>query len=125
MELTDEYVIVQEVDEEGEQRVWGLWIFEEEGGSTRGVRERVGGCILGCAGMGEDGGDGQGIEDEDGHGQGALDGQMTRVTDTRHEPDLMALLNGTHGRGEGAAAAERQSNTTQGQVLLDLFRRPG
>ncbi|USW50922.1 Putative mRNA-decapping enzyme subunit 1, PH-like domain superfamily [Septoria linicola] len=46
IQVTEEYVIVQKEDEQGEQQIYGVWIFEEKGGHTRDV---VGRAILGCA----------------------------------------------------------------------------
>lgn len=123
VECTEEYVIVRDTTAgggEGGERIWGLWIFEEEGGSTAGSRERVGGRILECAGRGRGGGMGALVDGGEGQqyrrDEGAEGGQG---------PDLMALLNGSGGQGGGGVRAERPANSDQGQALLDLFRKAG
>lgn len=46
IQVTEEYVIVQKEDRDGEVQIYGIWIFEEKGGNTR---EKLGRVILGCA----------------------------------------------------------------------------
>lgn len=46
IQVTEEYVIVQKEDQDGEVQIYGIWIFEEKGGNTREV---IGTAILGCA----------------------------------------------------------------------------
>ncbi len=130
MEVTDEYVIVTE-EVAGEVRIWGLWIFEEEGGSTRGSRERVGRVVLECARMVE--GVGAGNGDMDGRMDGADEGgwekaeeeqQHTGVENGRGD-ELMAMLNGSVGQGGSGGHAERHAASDQSQALLDLFRKTG
>lgn len=95
--MTEEYVILQGnggdnlgEGDVGEKKVYGLWIFEEEGGSTKGVRERCGKCIVECA---ESAGEGDGGGLEDGHArQGTAAGGDNGL-------DLMALLNPSRGHG--------------------------
>lgn len=46
------YIILkggQAGDEEDGEKIWGIWIFEEEEGSTRGMREVNAGIIVECA----------------------------------------------------------------------------
>ena len=95
VDVTDEYIILQGngADDLGdgnadEQKVYGLWIFEEEQGSTKGVREACGRCIIECA---EEAGKkretGAVCRKQNGHGEQQPDvGAPTG-------PDLMALLN--------------------------------
>ncbi|KAL8823800.1 MAG: hypothetical protein Q9191_005536 [Dirinaria sp. TL-2023a] len=51
VEKTSEYVILQKEDARGDgrQKVYGLWIFEEETGSTKGIREITADLITECA----------------------------------------------------------------------------
>lgn len=131
VEVTEEYVIVRDDD-----AIWGLWIFEEEGGSTKGSRERVGGVIMDCArrversaveGRREGGGDLGGQMD------GGREYDFSEVRqDQQHVspekasgPDLMALLNASSKLGESGVRAERPGGPEHGQALLDLFRKAG
>lgn len=95
VDVTDEYIILQGngADNLGnwnaaEQKVYGLWIFEEEQGSTKGVREACGRCIVECA-------EKAGQERETGavHGQSNDYGQQQPTAGVPSGPDLMALLN--------------------------------
>ncbi len=130
VEVTDEYVIVTE-EVAGEVRIWGLWIFEEEGGSTRGSRERVGRVVLECARMvegvsaGNEDMDGQ-VDggDEDGWGKEDEEQQDARLENGRGD-ELMAMLNGSVGQGGSGGPAERHAASDQSQALLDLFRKTG
>lgn len=50
MEETEEYIILQDRDEEGNVGIYGLWIFSEaEPSSTAGTRELVARVIADCA----------------------------------------------------------------------------
>lgn len=50
MEETEEYIILEDRDEQGNVGVYGLWIFSEpEPSSTEGTRERVATVITDCA----------------------------------------------------------------------------
>ena len=91
--VTGEYAILEEKSGDG-KKAHGLWVFEEEQGSTKGVREACGRCIVECAGSSAMGRD-----------MGVGDGQSNGYT--RQQPDtgatsgvdLMALLNPSRGQG--------------------------
>lgn len=122
--MTKEYVIVTD-EQEGEVRIWGLWIFDEEEGSTRGSRERVGGVIVDCARRVERRGM-EGWEEVVGdvnEGGEAREEQQHVGSEKGRGTDLMALLNGAAGHGASGVAAERYKNPDQSQALLDLFRK--
>lgn len=95
VDVTEEYIILQGngADDMGdgnadEQKVYGLWIFEEEQGSTKGVREACGRCIVECA-------EKAGKERETGSVFGNSNGygQQQPPAGASSGPDLMALLN--------------------------------
>lgn len=95
VDVTDEYIILQgnNTDDAGdgnadEKKVYGLWIFEEEQGSTKGVREACGRCIVECA-------EEAGKKRETGtvHGKSNGYGQQQFTAGASSGPDLMALLN--------------------------------
>ena len=95
VDVTDEYIILQGngADNLGngnaaEQKVYGLWIFEEEQGSTKGVREACGRCIVECA-------EKAGQERKTGavYGQSNDYDQQQPTAGAPSGPDLMALLN--------------------------------
>ena len=102
--MTDDYICMQgnNVAENslqngggkaGEQKVYGLWIFEEEHGSTKGTREACGNFVRGI--VAEAG-------KERGIGSVVVDGQANGHTQQQPDPsgvDLMALLNRNSGRG--------------------------
>ena len=101
VEVTDEYVILQGNGEDNlgngnadERKVYGLWVFEEEQGSTKGVREACGECIVECVRkIGEE----RGIGVIDGQSNGYVQEQPTARAPSG--PDLMALLNPSRGQG--------------------------
>lgn len=67
------YIILRSKDEAGVDCVWGIWIFEEEEGSTRGMREENARIIRECAarvGQREDWGNGARRNEEDEQGTG-------------------------------------------------------
>ncbi len=93
VQLTEEYIILQGTGEE-EEKVYGLWIFEELDKSTRGLRERIGKCIVKCAAKAEgkwEEGINDGEEQPAGQANGS-NGQKERQMGQR-SPDLMAILN--------------------------------
>ena len=101
VEITQEYVILEGIEGDGlrsgnvgEKKVYGIWIFEEEQGSTRGVREACGRCIVECA---EKAGKDHGIGVMGGQANGFAQEQVTAGASSG--PDLMALLNPSRGRG--------------------------
>ena len=96
VDVTDEYIIlrgdgVEKLGDgngdEDEGKVYGLWIFEEELGSTKGVREACGKCILECA---------EKAEKQMGAGHGGSDGHVQQEP-AASGPNLMALLNSSRG----------------------------
>lgn len=99
VDVSGEYIIVQGngADNLGngnadEQKVYGLWIFEEEQGSTKGVREACGRCIVECAETAEQG-IGTGVVDRQSNGYP----QQQPSARAPSGPDLMALLNPPRG----------------------------
>lgn len=88
IQVTEEYVIVQKEDEQGEEQIYGIWIFEEKGGHTRDV---VGRAILGCAREVEALADQQGdYVDDEGYGEEtvqdyAADGYVSQQGDDGRE----------------------------------------
>ena len=95
VDVTPEYIILQgngegntgNGDSEG-QKAYGLWIFEEEFGSTKGMREACGRCIVECAENAEKEHGIQGV-----HGGLNGDAQQQPSVGAPGGPDLMALLN--------------------------------
>ena len=87
--MTEEYIILPGNGAEtlvgdgdaDEKKAYGLWIFEEEQGSTKGVREACAKCIVECAG-------------KTGKRRGV--GVTARALGG---PDLMALLNPSRRQG--------------------------
>ena len=116
VDVTEEYIILQDADDEGgeEQKAYGLWVFQEQEGSTRGTRAEVGDLITELARRMEavepgfhgvqQGRNGQ-YGMENGNGPGS--------------PDLMALL------GQPRTQAVQQAETGQGQNVLDMLRKAG
>ncbi|KAF6241868.1 hypothetical protein HO173_000580 [Letharia columbiana] len=128
VDVTDEYIILQgnSADNLGhgnadEQKVYGLWIFEEEQGSTKGVREACGRCIVECA---ERAGNEWGTRAVDGQSKGYA--QQQSNVGAPNGPDLMALLNLSRGQGSNNMPTVQQPGSNQDQgVLGDLFRSAG
>ena len=124
VDVTDEYIILQGngVDnlgngDAGEQKVYGLWIFEEEQGSTKGVRKACGSCIVECAERAEETSK---VGGANGVGQSNGPTQQQSTAETPSGPDLMALLNPSRGQGSN------KPELSQGQDILgDLFRKAG
>lgn len=95
VDVTEDYIILRGNGadslgngSEDEQKVYGLWIFEEELGSTKGVRGACGRCIVECAEMA---GKEPGIGTGDGQSNGLA--QQQQSAGASNGPDLMALLN--------------------------------
>lgn len=115
VDITDEYIILQGnggnnlgSGDADEQKVYGLWIFEEEQGSTKGVRGACGRFIVGCAETAEGTSKIGGV-----NGVGQWGG-----------PDLMALLNPSRGQLSNSTPVVQQPGLNQGQDILgDLFRK--
>ena len=119
MEVTEEYIILQEADNEGEgeQKAYGLWVFQESEGSTRGTRAEVGELITELARRTE--GVGQGF---DGAQQGHLGQYGMENGNGPASPDLMALLRQPRTQ---AAPVVQQAETDQGPNVLDMLRKAG
>lgn len=99
-DVTEEYIILLGNGgdtlgdgDANERKVYGLWIFEEEQGSTKGVREACGKFIVDCA---EKAGKEHRIGGPDGQSNGYAQ-QMPTVGALR-SPDLMALLDSSRGQ---------------------------
>ena len=126
VDLTEEYIILQGNGTDNvrpgngsadEQKVYGLWIFEEEQGSTKGVRAACGKCISECA-------KNAGREPETGGADVQTNGyeQQQQTAGGSSAPDLMALLNPA--RGQDSMPVVQQPDSSQNQdVLGDLFRK--
>ncbi len=118
VELTEEYVIVRdngEGYEDGEPKIYGLWIFEEEGGSTKGMRRMCGEVIVERAKRVEQRNEGL-------RKDGSADVEQPLQEEQNDGPDLMALLNGG-GKQKGTTAPTTHQGMDEGQVnLLDLFK---
>lgn len=97
VDVTGEYIILQGngADNLGngnadERKVYGLWIFEEEQGSTKGVGEACGRYIVECAEKAERRSK---IWDLNGAGEPNGPVQLQPTAGSPTGPDLMALLN--------------------------------
>ena len=116
VDVTEEYLILQDAGEEGEgeQKAYGLWVFQEAEGSTRGTRAEVGDLITELARRTE-------AVEQGFHGvQQGRNGQYGMENGNGPaSPDLMALL------GQPRAQAVQQSETGQGQNVLDMLRKAG
>lgn len=128
VDVTDEYIILQGNGADnlgngdaGEQKVYGLWIFEEEQGSTKGVREACGRCIVECAERAE--GTSK-VGGANGVGQSNGPTQQPSTAGAPSGPDLMALLNPSRGHVSNDTPVVQQPGLNQGQdILEDLFRK--
>ena len=114
VDVEGEYIIVRAGRGEG-TNVHGLWVFEEEMGSTQGVRARCAQCIMECwKGNDDDGGGGEGI--------GVGEERRNGVGLEQKSPDLMAFLGQPRAQPEQVAP---QAQPQQRDVLGDLFRKAG
>jgi len=114
-----EYIILQGTGgegDEGEQRIYGVWVFQEEGGSTAGMRDRCSETIVECAALAEKGEQGQQYYESQSNGL------EQPSAPTAGSPDLMALLNGS--RPQQPTPTPLQ-NANEQRDLLDLFRSAG
>ena len=93
-EVTDDLIFLQEkgADRLGSGDVYGLYVFQDEEGSTKGLREACGRYILECA---ERAGKEPEIGSLDGQPNGYVRQQLTAGAPSA--PDLMALLNPSRG----------------------------
>lgn len=138
VDVTGEYIILQG-DKEGEveegEKVHGLWIFEEEEGSTRGVRRACGEAILQCAERAEKGVapaadtsvNGRVEERRTGMQANAVQvGEpqqpQSQPTATSTGPDLMALLNAS--RNQTRLPPAHHNALPQRPNIDHLFRKP-
>lgn len=53
LDVNSEYVIMNVEEEDGSPKVYGIWIYDEEGKSTQGSRERNAAIMVECAKMAE------------------------------------------------------------------------
>ena len=53
IDVNSEYVIMNVEEEDGSAKVYGIWIYDEEGKSTQGSRERNAAIMVECAKMAE------------------------------------------------------------------------
>lgn len=120
VQLTEEYVILQGTGDEDE-KVYGLWIYDQPDKSTRGLREIIGNCIVDCAekaaGIGQDE-ESEQYEQSFDHSNGS-NGQLQSQTASQDSPDLMAILNPPQ------AYAPRQPDASQEVDIVDRFLRSG
>ena len=127
VDLTDEYIILQGngTNNAGngggiadEQKVYGLWIFEEERGSTKGVRAACGKCITECA---ENAGrkPETGVADVQSNGHA----QQQPAVGGSGAPDLMALLNPSRDQDLNMPVVQQPAQSQHQDVLGDLFRK--
>ena len=119
MDVTEEYIILQEADNkgEGEQKAYGLWVFQEAEGSTRGTRAEVGELITELARRAEGVEQGFGGAQQGQHGQYGMENGNGPAS-----PDLMALLGQPRTQ---AVPVVQQADSGQGQNLLDMLRKAG
>jgi len=114
-----EYIILQGTGgegDEGEQRIYGVWVFQEEGGSTVGMRDRCSQTIVECAALAEKGERGQQFYESQSNG---FEQSSAPIVGS---PDLMALLNGS---GPQQPTPTPLQNANEQRDLLDLFRSAG
>ncbi len=119
VDVTEEYIILQEAgnEGEGEQKAYGLWVFQEAEGSTRGTRAEVGELITELARRTE------GVEQGfDGARQGQYGQYGMENGNGPSSPDLMALLGQPRTQ---AVPVRQQAETGQGQNVLDMLRKAG
>lgn len=124
VELTEEYIILQgTVQDEG--KVYGLWIFEEQGSSTKEKRGEIGKCIVKCVEMAE-GKTQDGDENDQVQVQVQQYGQENGSNGQRQpqmaigSPDLMAILNPPR-----AHASQPPDSSQEGNILDKFFWNAG
>ncbi|KAL6713102.1 hypothetical protein ACLMJK_009223 [Lecanora helva] len=111
VEVSGDIIIVRDGEgrdregEDGGEKIFGLWIFDEEGGSTEGMRKWVGEVIMERAGRVEEW-EGE-WEDEDEEGEGEGEWQEWVVKEIDGKPPLEALrLPGMLAKGAPAKGAD-------------------
>ena len=116
VDVTEEYIILQDAGDEGEeeQKAYGLWVFQEAEGSTRGTRAEVGDLITELARRMEALEEGFNGVQQGRNGQYGMENGNGPAS-----PDLMALL------GQPRAQAVQQAETGQGPNVLDMLRKAG
>ncbi|KAK0512974.1 hypothetical protein JMJ35_004991 [Cladonia borealis] len=119
VDVTEEYIILQEAgnEREGEQKAYGLWVFQEAEGSTKGTRAEIGELITELARRTE--GVQQGFDgvQQGQHGQHGVENGNGPAS-----PDLMALLRQPRTQ---AVPVVQQAESGQGQNVLDMLRKAG
>ena len=119
VDVTEEYIILQDTghEVEGEQKAYGLWVFQEAEGSTRGTRAEVGELIKELARRTE------GVEQGYGGAQQGQQGQYGMQNGNGPDsPDLMALLGQPRSQ---AVPVVQQTEAGQGQNVLEMLRKAG
>ncbi|KAK4692095.1 hypothetical protein P7C71_g5041, partial [Lecanoromycetidae sp. Uapishka_2] len=118
VQLTEEYIILQGTGDE-EEKVYGLWIFEEADKSTRGLRELFGNSIVECARKAQENGlHGETIQDGQLHGpENESNGHVQNPMLPSSSPDLMAILNPSR------TQVPQQPDVNQGVDILNRFFR--
>lgn len=120
VQLTPEYIILEGTGDD-EDKIFGLWVFEEPDKSTSGLREQIGKCLMECAeeseGMGQD----EQVNEAQPVSQGnGTNGQSQGQRSYPGDPDLMAILNPPR------APAPQQLDSNHEVNLVDrFFRNPG
>ena len=119
VDVTEEYIILQDAgnEAEGEQKAYGLWVFQEAEGSTRGTRAEIGELITELARRTERVEQGFGGAQHEQHGQYGMENGNGPAS-----PDLMALLRQPRTQ---AVPVVQQAETDQGQSVLDMLRKAG
>ena len=119
VDVTEEYIILQEAgnEGEGEQKAYGLWVFQEAEGSTKGTRAQVGELITELARRREGVEQGFNVAQQGKHGQYGMENGNGPGS-----PDLMALLGQPRTQ---PVQVGQQAETGQGQNVLDMLRKAG
>lgn len=119
VDVTEEYIILQEAgnEGEGEQKAYGLWVFQEAEGSTKGTRAQVGELITELARRREGVEQGFNGAQQGKHGQYGMENGNGPGS-----PDLMALLGQPRTQ---PVLVGQQAETGQGQNVLDMLRKAG
>lgn len=119
MDVTEEYIILQEAGNEGqgEQKAYGLWVFQEAEGSTIGTRAEVGELITELARRTEGVEQGFGGAQQGQHEQHGMENGNGPAS-----PDLMALLGQPRTQ---AVPVVQQAETGQGRNVLDMLKKAG
>ncbi|KAL9102994.1 MAG: hypothetical protein Q9163_001914 [Psora crenata] len=156
VQVTEEYIILQgqgivkdtadgEVGlEEEEEKIWGIWVFEEEVGSTRGQRAACADWVIKCANWAEGGvAEGEnsagsnirevnvdswadGVRRDESTSTDGFNDNAAEDQQPARSPDLLALLNKGRGQDQdrGPPLAVQDLNAGR-DIKHELFRRAG